>query len=110
VPVPGEGIQLSDAQMCWRPVGWWSWGGGTLRELKRLEIDQLSQVSQSSPKVAPHTALMDVSLNVEAGQFVALVGPTGCGKSTLLSAIGGLRPPSKGEVRIGGEQGVICAT
>jgi NitT/TauT family transport system ATP-binding protein len=77
-------------------------GGRTSSDPKRLEIDHLSQVFQSSPKVAPHTALMDVSLDVEAGEFVSVVGPSGCGKSTLLSAIGGLRPPSKGEVRIGG--------
>jgi NitT/TauT family transport system ATP-binding protein len=77
-------------------------GGRTRSDPKRLEIDHVSQVFQASPKVAPYTALIDVSLNVEPGEFVSVVGPTGCGKSTLLSAIGGLRPPSKGEVRIGG--------
>jgi NitT/TauT family transport system ATP-binding protein len=71
---------------------------------KALEIDQLTQAFQPSMKKPPFTALKDVSLRVEPGEFVAVVGPTGCGKSTMLSAISGLRPPTSGEVRIGGEK------
>lgn len=48
------------------------------------------------------TALRDVDLTVEAGEFCAVVGPTGCGKSTTLALISGLEPPSEGEVRIFG--------
>ena len=49
-----------------------------------------------------HTAIRDVDLTVEAGEFVAVVGPTGCGKSTTLSLISGLHPASSGEVVVGG--------
>ncbi len=47
-------------------------------------------------------ALRDVSLTVEAGEFVTILGPSGCGKSTLLHIIGGFEPPTRGEVRVGG--------
>ncbi len=44
------------------------------------------------------TALADVSFDVAAGEFVALVGASGCGKSTLLRLIAGLESPSEGQV------------
>jgi putative ABC transport system ATP-binding protein len=47
--------------------------------------------------------LNDLSLEVPAGEFLALMGPSGSGKSTLLNLIGGLDRPSQGTVRIGGE-------
>jgi NitT/TauT family transport system ATP-binding protein len=47
-------------------------------------------------------ALEDLSLEVERGEFLAIVGPSGCGKSTLLQIIGGLLAPSGGAVRFGG--------
>ena len=48
------------------------------------------------------TALRDVDLVVEPGQFCAVVGPTGCGKSTTLTLVAGLDRPSAGMVRVGG--------
>ncbi len=50
------------------------------------------------------TALEDVSLKIEAGQFVALRGPSGCGKSTLLLVAGALLRPTSGEVTVDGRQ------
>ncbi len=49
------------------------------------------------------TVLDDVSVNIEKGEFVAIVGPSGSGKSTLMNMIGGLDKPSKGAVIIEGE-------
>jgi len=42
------------------------------------------------------TALNDINLNVEDGEFVAIMGPSGCGKSTLLNILGLLDNPSEG--------------
>jgi len=47
------------------------------------------------------TAVEDLSLEVEKGEFISIVGPSGCGKSTLLQMVGGLLPASKGLVRLG---------
>ena len=44
-----------------------------------------------------------VSFSVEAGEFVCLLGPNGCGKTTLLRIVGGLEPPTRGRVLLGGE-------
>jgi thiol reductant ABC exporter CydD subunit len=46
-------------------------------------------------------ALEDVSLNIEAGEVLALTGPSGCGKSTLLSVLLGLTAPERGTVSVG---------
>ncbi|UCG39779.1 MAG: ATP-binding cassette domain-containing protein, partial [bacterium] len=46
--------------------------------------------------------LRDISLEVEAGEFLVLVGPSGCGKSTLLNLIAGLETITSGEIHIGG--------
>ena len=52
---------------------------------------------------APRRVLTDLSLDVEKGQLVALVGASGCGKTTLLNLVAGLVRPSSGELAVLGE-------
>jgi NitT/TauT family transport system ATP-binding protein len=53
-----------------------------------------------TPDGSAYTALRDIDMVVEPGEFCAVVGPTGCGKSTTLSLISGLEPASEGTVTI----------
>ncbi len=52
---------------------------------------------------APVRALRGVDINIEAGEFVAVMGPSGCGKSTLLNLTAGLDTPSEGEIILAGD-------
>ena len=62
-----------------------------------LELKQVDKTYQGS-KGQTVSALRDVTLHLEAGEFVTVQGPSGCGKSTLLLTCGGLLSPDKGEV------------
>ena len=50
----------------------------------------------------PLETLRDVTLHVDAGEFVSLVGPSGCGKSTLFSLIAGVEPLTTGRIAVNG--------
>jgi NitT/TauT family transport system ATP-binding protein len=49
------------------------------------------------------TALNDISLHVQEGEFVSFLGPSGCGKTTLLSIIAGLIEPTDGQITLEGK-------
>jgi ABC-type branched-subunit amino acid transport system ATPase component len=63
-----------------------------------LEIDGLSHA------YGRHQALDDVSLNLSAGEAVAILGANGAGKTTLLNAVAGLVRPARGSIRFGGQE------
>lgn len=63
---------------------------------RRATLRHTSRPLNRPPRVT--TAFRDVDLDIRAGEVTALVGPSGSGKSSLLSVLGGLAPPSAGEV------------
>lgn len=72
-----------------------------LTQTPLLEVRNVAKLYQAEG--APVAALHDVSLTVEAGEFVALVGKSGCGKSTLLNLSGAMDFPTSGEVLLAGQ-------
>ena len=66
-----------------------------------LRLDHLTKVYGSGDTAV--RALDDVSLTVEAGEFVAIVGQSGSGKSTMLHMIGGVDRPTSGSVYLNGQ-------
>lgn len=56
-----------------------------------------------NPDKIPVKALNGVDLDIEEGEFTAIVGPSGSGKTTLLNIIGGLDRPTAGAVEVGGQ-------
>ncbi|HEY5863353.1 MAG TPA: ABC transporter ATP-binding protein [Casimicrobiaceae bacterium] len=65
-----------------------------------VAIRALSKYYTRGGQIIP--VLVDINLDVHAGDFVALMGPSGSGKTTLLNLIAGIDKPSSGELRIAG--------
>jgi putative ABC transport system ATP-binding protein len=65
-----------------------------------IELRQVTKVYAAA--AGPFTALDDVSLTIDRGEFVAVAGQSGSGKSTLLGLLAGIDRPTRGEVFVGG--------
>jgi len=63
---------------------------------------QLDDVTKQFVGKRDVSALRRVTLSIDKGEMVSIIGPSGSGKSTLLNLVGGLDRPSSGEVRVGG--------
>lgn len=72
--------------------------------MKSLALENLSKTYFDPYRGTQHTAIKDVSLKVDEGDFVAVVGPSGCGKSTILNMIAGFVPTSGGRIMVGGRE------
>jgi putative ABC transport system ATP-binding protein len=66
-----------------------------------VHIERLSKVYRKGTQDVP--VLRDLSLTVEAGEFVALMGPSGSGKTTLLNLIAGIDRPTEGSIVVAGQ-------
>jgi NitT/TauT family transport system ATP-binding protein len=69
-----------------------------------IVLDHIAKRFPSQPGRPPFTAVQDIDLSVNEGEFVAVVGPSGCGKSTLLNLISGLDTPTEGLISVDGER------
>ena len=68
-----------------------------------MNVVDLVDVTKTYDSEPPVHALQSVDLQVQEGEFVAVVGPSGSGKSTLLNLVGALDRPTAGTVRIAGQ-------
>src|SRR5437867_8696943 len=66
-----------------------------------IALEHVSKFYGKTPGAVP--ALTDVDLEVEAGEFLSVMGPSGSGKSTLLHLIAGLDTPNVGRVLLAGK-------
>ena len=86
--------------------------------MKNLTIQNISKTYFDPYAGANVTAVHDISLKVNQGEFISIVGPSGCGKTTLLNMIAGFLPISGGSITIddkpikgpGPDRGVVFQT
>ena len=86
-----------------------SWGGVS-RMIPGSVVARVTGVSKtfSTAGVEPVVAVRDASLELRGGEVTLISGASGSGKTTLLSIIGGLIPPSSGEVELAGRAIELC--
>lgn len=72
--------------------------------ITNLELKHVSKSFARADGDGITTALEEINLTINDGEFVCIVGASGCGKSTLLRLIAGLMPPTSGEIVLNGEK------
>ncbi|GAC1327099.1 MAG: ABC transporter ATP-binding protein [Beijerinckiaceae bacterium] len=68
-----------------------------------IELRNIVKIFSDKKRVHDLLTLDNISLNVEANDFVCLLGPSGCGKSTLLNIIAGFEKPTSGRAQVNGQ-------
>jgi len=77
-------------------------GNSNLHEAEeKISIIEFNGVTK---KYGQATAVDNISLTIEEGEFLSLLGPSGCGKTTTLRMIGGFELPSQGSIKINGKE------
>ena len=69
---------------------------------KIIELKNVSKIYKIGKK--DFNALDNIDLSINKGEFIVVLGPSGAGKSTLLNLIGGMDSPTKGSIKIDGEE------
>jgi putative ABC transport system ATP-binding protein len=72
----------------------------TRKQMKVIETKNLHKIYNSTQ--VPVKAVNGIDLEIEKGEFTAIVGPSGCGKTTLMNMVGGLDFPTEGTVKVKG--------
>ena len=67
-----------------------------------IELNQINKTYQGNAQEVK--ALKEITLNIEAGEFVAVVGPSGCGKTTLMNVLGCLDQATGGSYKLNGQE------
>ena len=68
-----------------------------------VHLEQVTKIFRDPKTKSDVYAVRDAELEIESGELVTLLGPSGCGKTTMLRMIGGFELPTRGRIRIGGE-------
>jgi NitT/TauT family transport system ATP-binding protein len=75
-------------------------GTPSVTAFPKIVVDQVSKRFERGGNIV--TALANITMEIEEGEFVSIVGPSGCGKSTLLYMLGGFIDPSEGGLTVDG--------
>ena len=68
-----------------------------------VSLEQVSKIFRDPKTKSDVHAVREAQLEIRGGELVTLLGPSGCGKTTMLRMIGGFELPTRGRIRIGGE-------